>query len=73
MPHKDAYSCIKMVIMNRYVAKTNSDREKASRIWAEFLVPLFNLPSYWFLEELRERTRSDKSSCVVKCKYLYIK
>ena len=69
MPHKDAYKSISAMLMNRNIAKTNADREKISRIWAEFLVPLFDLPVYWFLSELRERTRSDKSSCIVKCKF----
>lgn len=65
MPHKDAYECLTMHIMNG-VAKTNADREKVSRVWAEFIAPWFDLPVHWFLEELRQRIRSDKSSCVVK-------
>ena len=68
MPHKDVFNCIALVMKKRYVAKTSADREKVSRIWAEFIVPLFTLPAYWFLAELRERSRADKSSCVVKCK-----
>lgn len=65
MPHKDAYQCLTMHVMNG-VAKTNADRERVSRVWSEFIVPWFDLPVHWFLKELRDRIRSDKSSCVVK-------
>uniref|UniRef100_A0A7S4MMK3 Histone deacetylase interacting domain-containing protein n=1 Tax=Odontella aurita TaxID=265563 RepID=A0A7S4MMK3_9STRA len=65
MPHGDAYRLTTMLVMNG-VAKTNADREKATRVWAEFVAPWFDLPAHWFLKELRERSRADKSSCVVK-------
>ena len=71
MPHKDAFNFISIVMINKYVAKTSGDREKACRIWSELIVPFFNLPTYWFLAELRERTRSDKTSSIVKCKFAF--
>eukprot|EP00979_Chaetoceros_neogracilis_P014033 scaffold4342_cov123-Chaetoceros_neogracile.AAC.1 len=65
MPHKDLYECLRLQVLNSS-AKTNADREKVSRIWTEFILPIFNLPTYWFLNELRDKARSDKSSCIVK-------
>ena len=68
MPHKDVYECLALQVLNS-AAKTNADREKTSRLWTEFLVPWFNLPTNWFLNELRDKARSEKSSCIVKCKF----
>lgn len=68
MPHKDAYELVSLQILNA-AAKTNADREKASRIWTEFIAPWFNLPVHWFLKELRDKARSEKSSCIVKCMF----
>jgi len=65
MPHKDAYECVTRLVMN-CVAKNNADREKVSRIWGEFIAPWFDLPAHWFHQEMRDRIRSDKSSCIVK-------
>ena len=65
MPHHEAYECLTLQMMTG-IAKTNSDREKVSRIWSEFIVPWFNLPTHWFLGELRDKARSDKSSNIVK-------
>ena len=66
MPHKDAFELVSRQIL--YAAKTNADREKVSRLWTEFVAPWFNLPVHWFLSELRDKARSQKSSCIVKCK-----
>lgn len=68
MPHKDLYECLRLQVLNSS-AKTNADREKVSRIWTEFILPIFNLPTHWFLNELRDKARSNKSSCIVKCKF----
>jgi hypothetical protein len=65
MPHKDVYECLTLQVLNNS-AKTNADKEKASRIWTEFILPFFNLPTHWFSKELRDKARSDKSSCIVK-------
>lgn len=70
MPHKDLYECLRLQLLNS-AAKTNADREKVSRIWTEFILPMFNLPTHWFLKELRDKARSDKSSCIVKCKSIF--
>ena len=67
MPHKDVYECVDLHVLNSS-AKTNADREKTSRIWTEFILPWFSLPTHWFLKELRDKARSEKSSCIVKCK-----
>lgn len=65
MPHHEAYELLSQQLMTG-IAKTNADREKVSRIWSEFIVPWFNLPTHWFLGELRDKARSDKSSHIVK-------
>lgn len=65
MPHKDAFECLSVQFM-KGAPKANSDREKIFRVWAEFIVPWFDLPVHWFLNELRDRSRSHKSSCIVK-------
>lgn len=65
MPHKDAYELISLFAV-RNIAKTNAEREKSARIWTEFILPWFNLPTHWFLKELRDKARSEKSSGIVK-------
>jgi len=65
MPHKDVYECLASQVLNS-AAKTNADREKTSRIWTEFLAPWFNFSTHWILKELRDKARSEKSSCIVK-------
>jgi paired amphipathic helix protein Sin3a len=65
MPHKDAYELISLYTVKN-VAKTNSEREKIARVWTEFMLPWFNSPTHWFLKELRDKARSEKSSGIVK-------
>jgi len=65
MPHKDAYELISLYTVKN-VAKTNSEREKTARIWTEFMLPWFNSPTHWFLKELKDKARSEKSSGIVK-------
>ena len=67
MPHKDAYELVSLQILN-VAAKTNADRERVSRLWTEFVAPWFKLPLHWFLNELRDKSKSAKSSHIVKCK-----
>jgi histone deacetylase complex regulatory component SIN3 len=67
MPYKDIYDCLAIQIQN-FPAKTHVEKEKVSRIWTEFIAPWFNLPFYWFLNELRDKARSDKSPTIVQCK-----
>ena len=72
MPHKDAFECLSAQF-TKGAPKTNRDREKIFRVWAEFVVPFFYLPVHWFLNELqRDRTRSHKSSCIVNCEYFML-
>jgi len=66
MPHKEVYECLALQVLNSSAAKTNADRERTSRLWTEFLLPWFNLPTHWFLKELKDKARSEKSSCIVK-------
>lgn len=67
MPHKDAYELISLYTVKN-VAKTNAEREKSARFWTEFMLPWFNFPTHWFLKELRDKARSEKSSGIVKYK-----
>lgn len=68
MPHKEVYELVSLQIQTS-AAKTNADRERVSRLWSEFVVPWFDLPVYWFTNELQDKSRSEKSSCIVKCKF----
>jgi len=63
--HKYAYELLSAHIGK--IARNNTDRERASRIWAEFMVPFFGMPHRWCLPELRDvPARADRSSCVVR-------
>jgi len=42
MPHKHAYD-----LLNAYFAKSSSDKETFSKIWADFIAPWFGLPLRW--------------------------
>lgn len=68
MPHKDAYELVSLQIFN-VAAKNDADRERVSRLWSEFVAPLFNLPIHWYLNELKDKARSEKSSHIVRCKF----
>ena len=65
--HKDVYDILALKVL-RSAAKTNADREKTSRVWTEFMIPWFGLPIHWFLKGLHDKARSEKSTCIVKCK-----
>jgi paired amphipathic helix protein Sin3a len=49
-------------------AKTPADREKIGRIWTEFVVPFFDYPAHWLLNEARESFQGRLNNYVVKCK-----
>ena len=51
--------------------RSDADREKVGRIMTEFLVPFFNFPVHWVLDEARASFRGKLSSTVVKCKHLF--
>ena len=46
-----------------------ADREKVGRIWAEFIVPFFNFPAHWVIDECRDSFRGEINNVVVRCKY----
>lgn len=62
MPHKDAFALLSKEILK--VAKSSSDRYKASRLWAEFLVPMFDLPWHLLLGEAQRESKSKNISFV---------
>jgi len=48
---------------------TKAEREAVGRIWAEFMVPWFEYPIHWVLDELRDSFKGKLSPGVVKCKF----
>mmetsp|Transcript_14759 Transcript_14759/g.32622 ORF Transcript_14759/g.32622 Transcript_14759/m.32622 type:complete len:532 (-) Transcript_14759:120-1715(-) len=66
--HRDAYLLLSEHITK--IARNNTDRERASRIWVEFIVPFFGNPFRWYQKELRDISsggvRADRSSCIVR-------
>lgn len=62
MPHKDAYQLIMTAIS---MCKSETDQERASRIWAEFMLPFFSFPVHW-LDDGQDASNDKKSSVVVK-------
>lgn len=65
--HKDAYKLLVTKIKNNS-SYTKTEREMAGRIWAEFMVPWFDYPVHWVLDEVRESFRGRLNPGVVKCK-----
>ena len=63
MPHKDAYQCLISVLMSG-TAKSNADRETASRIWAEFVVPWFNVPADVVAKEFGKAPSSNDNAAI---------
>ena len=43
------------------------DRERMGRIFAEFLVPWFQYPAHWILQEIRDSFRGKLNPSVTKC------
>lgn len=72
MPHSDAHNLLSRQISK--IAKSPSDRFKASRLWVELMVPLLGLPSHWFLRDVQERLHFEPCQAVAVCKlaYLYV-
>ena len=46
------------------------DRERMGRIFAEFLVPWFQYPVHWILQEIRDSFRGKLNLSVTKCTFL---
>jgi hypothetical protein len=66
-PHKDVFELVSSRTQ-KGMFKSNAERERVARIWAEFISPWFGYPSNWIADELRESYKGDESSCTVKCK-----
>lgn len=49
------------------LTKRGADRERVGRIWTEFVVPFFNYPAHWVVDEARESFRGELNNVVVKC------
>mmetsp|Transcript_8595 Transcript_8595/g.17499 ORF Transcript_8595/g.17499 Transcript_8595/m.17499 type:complete len:822 (+) Transcript_8595:687-3152(+) len=62
MPHKDACQCLVSVLASG-TSKSSSDREKASRMWAEFVVPWF-VPTDAVAKEQGEPPASDNNAVI---------
>lgn len=67
-PHKDVFELVSSRTL-KGMFKSNAERERVARIWAEFISPWFGYPSNWIADELRESYKGDESSCTVKCKF----
>ena len=66
MPHKDAYQLLAaQVAAVTSASKSKSEKDRISRIWAEFMVPMFGFPVHWILNELRD-VRDGKASSMVR-------
>lgn len=63
MPHKDAY---KMIATKISSGKTGDERVMVARLWAEVIVPTFNYPTHWILNELVGFSHESKSFSIVK-------
>jgi len=70
-PHKDVFQLVSRRTL-KGMFKTNADRERVARIWAEFMSPWFRYSSNWIADELRESYKGDDSSCTVKCKFVVL-
>lgn len=70
-PHKDIFQLVSLRTL-KGMFKSNADRERVARIWAEFISPWFGYSSNWIADELRESYTGDDSSCTVKCKLVVV-
>ena len=67
MPHKDVHDLLSNQISK--ITKSSLELFKVSRLWAELLIPLFDLPLHWFLGGLRRWMHSGvKISSSPQCK-----
>ena len=54
-PHIDAFRCL-MSVLSMGSAKTSADRERASRIWADFVMSWYNVPTSVVSKEFGDST-----------------
>ena len=66
--HHDAFKLITTKIKSSTLY-TKSEREAVGRLWTEFMVPWFDLPAHWVLDEARESFRGKVGANVVKCEF----
>jgi hypothetical protein len=64
--HHYAVRLVSRQVVNK-AAKTATDREKIGRIWTEFVLPFFDYPAHWVLDEARESFRGELNNSVVQC------
>jgi hypothetical protein len=65
--HKDAFHLVSCAM--KRAGATRIDRERAGRIWAEFMMPWFDYPAHWLASEVRDSFSGSLSPNVVKCKF----
>lgn len=63
--HKDACKLLSTKLRNNQ-ACSRVDREKVGRIWAEFMLPWFQIPTHNVLDEIRDSFRGDRNPGLVK-------
>ncbi|KAL7565064.1 hypothetical protein ACA910_005076 [Epithemia clementina (nom. ined.)] len=63
--HKDAFQLVTQKV-NRSPNAEPVDLERIGRIWAEFMVPWYNYPAYWVMNEIRQSFSGRLSQSVVK-------
>ena len=66
--HKHALEFIVMRIKHSDISPF--DRERIGRIFAEFLLPWFQYPVHWILQEIRDSFRGKLNPSVTKCTFL---
>jgi Sin3 family co-repressor len=50
-------------------SSTAFERERIGRLWAEFIVPWFQYPSHWVLDEIRQSFGGKLNPNITKCMY----
>lgn len=59
---------LQQVSMN--CAQKKATREKVGRIWSEFVMPFFDYPVHWILDEARDSFQGELNNAVVQCKFM---
>lgn len=67
--HKDAFRLVAIAL--KASGASSLVRERVGRIWAEFMVPWFDYPAHWVVDEVRGTFSGTISPNVVKCTYFH--